>query len=104
MNIVVADFSEEICYFIVKTGDSFIVDDNFLYWFGFQKCSNFHNFGVILAKLIPRCSDPDLVVRQCGIDCVHKVLKILQRYQGTTKDVKPSKIGLERSPNFKNKN
>ena len=45
-------------------------------------CSNFHNFGVLLAKLTPRCSDPDLVVRQHGIDCVHKLLKIQHRYQG----------------------
>ena len=50
--------------------------------FSLQICGNFHNFGIILAKLIPRCSDPDLPVRQHGIDAIHKLLKIQQRYQG----------------------
>ena len=51
--------------------------------FPIQICSNFHNFGMILAKVIPRCSDPDLVVRQHAIDCVHTLMKIQQRYQGS---------------------
>ena len=36
----------------------------------------------ILGRLIPRCSDPAVVIRQTAIDCVHIIFKIAIKHEG----------------------
>ncbi|XP_074645058.1 maestro heat-like repeat-containing protein family member 1 [Tubulanus polymorphus] len=44
------------------------------------------NAGSVLGYLVPRCTDPDLLVRQTSIDCVQIVLKIILKYEGHSDD------------------
>ena len=47
-----------------------------------QNIAQLWNLGIMLARLVPRCTDPDLQVRQQALDCIQTVLKINLRYQG----------------------
>ena len=38
---------------------------------------------VLLARLVPRCSDPCIEVRQMSMDCIQATLLIAQRCEGT---------------------
>lgn len=38
--------------------------------------------GPLLARLIPRCTDPVMIIRQTAVDCVQCVLKIAARFEG----------------------
>ncbi|KAK6184716.1 hypothetical protein SNE40_007128 [Patella caerulea] len=44
--------------------------------------SRFLNEGIFLARIIPRCTDPNNNIRQLAIDCIHTTLKIGQVYEG----------------------
>lgn len=43
---------------------------------------SFHNFGALLGRLSPRCSDPHQDVRLAAIDCIYTLLYIQLRYEG----------------------
>lgn len=49
--------------------------------------NHFSNLGTLLGRLVPRCTDPHLPVRQTAIDCVQVVLRIALRYQGETRSI-----------------
>ena len=38
--------------------------------------------GPLLARLIPRCTDPVIIIRQTAVDCVQCVLKIAAQFEG----------------------
>ncbi|XP_012944683.1 maestro heat-like repeat-containing protein family member 1 isoform X2 [Aplysia californica] len=54
--------------------------------------SNFDSEGIFLGRLIPRCTDPILIIRQLGIDNIHLTLKIALRSEGNPPDFKDSMI------------
>ncbi|XP_061806331.1 maestro heat-like repeat-containing protein family member 1 isoform X1 [Nerophis lumbriciformis] len=53
---------------------------------------SFHNFGALLGRLSPRCSDPHLVVRATTIDCIYILLSIQLRYEGFALDYKDEAV------------
>ncbi|GAB1601977.1 maestro heat-like repeat-containing protein family member 1 isoform X2 [Argonauta hians] len=44
--------------------------------------SDFSNVGLLLANLIPRCSDPVIKVRKLSLECVHTILEITMLMEG----------------------
>ena len=48
----------------------------------FQNVSKFENEHVILARLVPRCTDPCVEVRRLAIDGIHVTLKLASRLDG----------------------
>jgi hypothetical protein len=48
----------------------------------FQNITDFPTECVILARLIPRCTDPDLKVRQTAMDCIQCTLRIAAKIAG----------------------
>lgn len=46
------------------------------------KTTSFSMAGPLLARLIPRCTDPVIIIRQTAVDCVQCVLKIAARFEG----------------------
>lgn len=46
------------------------------------KSSSFMLAGPVLGRLIPRCTDPVIAVRQTSVDCVQCVLKVAARFEG----------------------
>ncbi|XP_067055526.1 maestro heat-like repeat-containing protein family member 1 [Acropora muricata] len=61
--------------------------DNMLLTVG-EKCGSFMLAGPLLGRLIPRCTDPVIPVRQTSVDCVQCVLKIVARIEGYSLDSK----------------
>ncbi|XP_064611998.1 maestro heat-like repeat-containing protein family member 1 [Liolophura sinensis] len=59
---------------------------------GIGDAVKFDNLGRILARLIPRCTDPCVTVRQLAIDCVQNVLRIHLRYEGSLPDEKDQMV------------
>lgn len=55
--------------------------DNMLLTVG-GKPSSFILAGPLLARLVPRCTDPVILIRQTAVDCVQCLLKIAARFQG----------------------
>lgn len=53
-----------------------------------QKPTSFIMAGPLLARLIPRCTDPVIIIRQIAVDCVQCVLKIAARYEGIFYDLR----------------
>jgi len=47
-----------------------------------QKPTSFMMAGPLLARLIPRCTDPVIIIRQTAVDCVQCVLRIAARFEG----------------------
>ena len=47
-----------------------------------KKTTSFSMAGPLLARLIPRCTDPVIIIRQTAVDCVQCVLKIAARFEG----------------------
>jgi len=43
---------------------------------------NFQSFGAVMSWLVPRCSDPNVVVRQTSFSCVEIMLLISAKYEG----------------------
>ncbi|XP_056020899.1 maestro heat-like repeat-containing protein family member 1 isoform X2 [Ostrea edulis] len=54
--------------------------------------SKFTNQSTVIARLVPRCTDPDLEVRQLAIDCIYVSLKIASRIEGNPADYKDAMI------------
>ncbi|XP_046989834.1 maestro heat-like repeat-containing protein family member 1 isoform X1 [Schistocerca americana] len=54
--------------------------------FGCETPTKFSQTGIILGRIAPRCTDPDLKVRQKATDCVYLVLCLAARYEGHSKD------------------
>ncbi|KAK2550462.1 Maestro heat-like repeat-containing protein family member 1 [Acropora cervicornis] len=61
--------------------------DNMLLTVG-EKCGSFMLAGPLLGRLIPRCTDPVIPIRQTSVDCVQCVLKIAARIEGYSLDSK----------------
>lgn len=55
--------------------------DNMLLTVG-GKPNSFVMAGPLLARLIPRCTDPVIAIRQTAVDCVQCVLRIAARFEG----------------------
>lgn len=55
--------------------------DNMLLTVG-GKPTSFIMAGPLLARLIPRCTDPVIIIRKIAVDCVQCVLKIAARFEG----------------------
>lgn len=51
-------------------------------FFFLKKTTSFSMAGPLLARLIPRCTDPVIIIRQTAVDCVQCVLKIAARFEG----------------------
>ena len=51
-------------------------------FFFLKKITSFSMAGPLLARLIPRCTDPVIIIRQTAVDCVQCVLKIAARFEG----------------------
>ncbi|XP_038652402.1 maestro heat-like repeat-containing protein family member 1 [Scyliorhinus canicula] len=47
---------------------------------------SFHNLGALIGRLVPRCTDPLVTVRQNAVDCLHTLLCIQMRYAGFAPD------------------
>ncbi|CAH1780505.1 unnamed protein product, partial [Owenia fusiformis] len=58
--------------------------DNFS--LGINSATSFQHVSSLLGRLVPRCTDPELNVREAAIDCIHTALKILNRYAGRGTD------------------
>ncbi|XP_030076633.1 maestro heat-like repeat-containing protein family member 1 isoform X2 [Microcaecilia unicolor] len=64
---------------------------------------SFHNLGLLIGLLSPRCSDSLATIRQQTLDCIYYLLYIQQRYGGFAQDhvdeliekLKPLRRGLE---------
>ncbi|XP_077869460.1 maestro heat-like repeat-containing protein family member 1 [Saccoglossus kowalevskii] len=54
--------------------------------------STFSNMSTLLARLVPRCTDPVLSIRQNAIDCVQLVLKTALRYEGFSPEHKDQMV------------
>ncbi|XP_061166579.1 maestro heat-like repeat-containing protein family member 1 isoform X3 [Saccostrea echinata] len=54
--------------------------------------SKFTNESTVIARLVPRCTDPDSEVRQLAIDCIYISLKIASRIEGHPADYKDTMI------------
>ena len=48
----------------------------------FQTPSKFSQSGLILGRVVPRCTDPNMAVRKEAISCVQLVLSLAARYEG----------------------
>ncbi|KAG7475718.1 maestro heat-like repeat-containing protein family member 1 isoform X1 [Solea senegalensis] len=53
---------------------------------------SFHNFGALLGRLSPRCSDPHPAVRPAAVDCIYALLYIQLRYEGFALDYKDESV------------
>ena len=47
-----------------------------------QQSGHFASLGTLMATLVPRCSDPNVTVRQTSFDCVDLLLRISAKYEG----------------------
>nr|XP_022339324.1 maestro heat-like repeat-containing protein family member 1 isoform X2 [Crassostrea virginica] len=54
--------------------------------------STFSNQSVVIARLVPRCTDPDVEVRKLAVDCIYVSLKIAARVEGQPADHKDAMI------------
>ncbi|XP_069674813.1 maestro heat-like repeat-containing protein family member 1 isoform X2 [Periplaneta americana] len=54
--------------------------------FGYEAPTKFSQSGLILGRVVPRCTDPSMSVRQEAIDCVRLVLCLAARYEGHMAD------------------
>ncbi|XP_034336261.2 maestro heat-like repeat-containing protein family member 1 isoform X2 [Magallana gigas] len=54
--------------------------------------SNFSNQSSVIARLVPRCTDPDAEVRKLAVDCIYVSLKIASRVEGHPADYKDTMI------------
>ncbi|XP_052229832.1 maestro heat-like repeat-containing protein family member 1 isoform X3 [Dreissena polymorpha] len=52
------------------------------------KAQKFENLHILLARLVPRCSDPCIEVRQLSMDCIQASLHLAQRCSGIGSDHK----------------
>eukprot|EP00795_Rhopilema_esculentum_P001016 gene1016-15340_t len=52
----------------------------------------FSQLGLLLGKVLPRCTDPLVSVRKDSIDCIHILLNINDRYQGIPADVSDERL------------
>ncbi|XP_031575321.1 maestro heat-like repeat-containing protein family member 1 [Actinia tenebrosa] len=56
------------------------------------KTTSFSDVGLVIARVVPRCTDPLVPVRQTAIDTTQAVLRISARYQGYSMDSKDELI------------
>nr|XP_022903178.1 maestro heat-like repeat-containing protein family member 1 [Onthophagus taurus] len=54
--------------------------------FAYEGPSTFGQTGLILARIIPRCTDPNKTARKVALDCVCLILSIAGRYEGKMRD------------------
>ncbi|XP_068084667.1 maestro heat-like repeat-containing protein family member 1 [Anabrus simplex] len=54
--------------------------------FGFETPSKFGQTGLMLGRIVPRCTDPSMKVRRAAITCVRLVLCLAARYEGHMSD------------------
>ncbi|KAI0215332.1 Maestro heat-like repeat-containing protein family member 1 [Lamellibrachia satsuma] len=64
-------------------------------------CTQSSRMGITLARLVPRCTDPQVPVREAAIDCVLAVLQIGAQFEGAGKS-DPDETA-ETLPNLKEK-
>ena len=55
-------------------------------FFSFFQAQPFASEYIVLARLVPRCSDPSIEVRQLSMDCIQVTLKIALRCEGNKSD------------------
>ncbi|XP_047135268.1 maestro heat-like repeat-containing protein family member 1 isoform X1 [Hydra vulgaris] len=65
---------------------------NFLAITNFQSGVHFSTLGNILGRLLPRCTDPVVSVRQNSVECVQILLTINDRYEGVPANVNDERI------------
>ncbi|XP_075705125.1 maestro heat-like repeat-containing protein family member 1 isoform X2 [Rhinoderma darwinii] len=53
---------------------------------------SFHNLGVVIGRLSPRCSDSLASIRQHTLDCIYHLLYIQLRYEGFAPDHKDEQV------------
>nr|CAD7453186.1 unnamed protein product [Timema tahoe] len=53
---------------------------------GYESPSKFTQTGLLLGRLVPRCTDPCLPVRPLAVECVCLVLQLASRYEGHLAD------------------
>ncbi|XP_050312814.1 maestro heat-like repeat-containing protein family member 1 isoform X3 [Anthonomus grandis grandis] len=54
--------------------------------FAYDLPSTFRQTGVLLARVVPRCTDPNSVIRKVAVDCICLILSIAARYEGHMRD------------------
>ncbi|GCC46661.1 hypothetical protein chiPu_0030870, partial [Chiloscyllium punctatum] len=47
---------------------------------------SFHNLGALIGRLVPRCTDPLVTVRQNALEALYTLLSIQLRYAGFALD------------------
>ncbi|OWF48217.1 Maestro heat-like repeat-containing protein family member 1 [Mizuhopecten yessoensis] len=57
-----------------------------------EDIKGFENECTVLARLVPRCTDPNTQVRQLAVDCIQVVLKMASRIDGNPADYKDPMI------------
>lgn len=69
---------------VILCGHWYVCDVSMVYdrSFFLQMYSTLDNECVVLARLVPRCSDPSTEVRQKAIACVELTLRIASRLEG----------------------
>ncbi|KAG9472874.1 hypothetical protein GDO78_016069 [Eleutherodactylus coqui] len=53
---------------------------------------SFHNLGILIGRLSPRCSDSLASIRQHTLDCIYYLLYIQMRYEGFAPDHKDDQV------------
>lgn len=53
---------------------------------------SFHNLGLLIGRLSPRCSDSLASIRQHSLDCIYYLLQIQLRYEGFALDHKEEQV------------
>ncbi|XP_064410089.1 maestro heat-like repeat-containing protein family member 1 isoform X3 [Latimeria chalumnae] len=53
---------------------------------------SFHNLGALIGRLVPRCSDPVLDVRQRTVDCLYSLFYIQLHYEGFAPDYRDEMV------------
>lgn len=54
--------------------------------FAYESPSTFSQTGLLLGRIIPRCTDPNKNIRKIAVECVWLVLCIANRYEGRMRD------------------
>ncbi|XP_030751328.1 maestro heat-like repeat-containing protein family member 1 [Sitophilus oryzae] len=54
--------------------------------FAYDCPHTFHQTGMLLAKIVPRCTDPNNNIKRVAVDCIYLTLCISSRYEGHMRD------------------
>lgn len=55
--------------------------------FVYGEPSRFEQSGFLLARVVPRCGDPNSAIRKVAVECVCTILCIAERYEGCSQSV-----------------